>query len=330
MSSRFASRTDIFEDIFPPLKERLRKAGFETINDVVERGAVSLSEVTGLDPKICEGICNRASILSTKTAADIERSSENLETISTGSMDLDKLLGGKGIETHALTQFYGKSAAGKTQLCHCLSVMVQQDHAHGGLNGNACYIDTEGKFRSKRIIEISKTRGLDPSEILKGIVVGKPQNVAEQELILEEVRPRIVPQNIKLIIVDSIINHYRAEYTDLSCRPERQHRIFKLMHTLQTIAQTFHIAVVITNQVQDNFRNSILPPDPLGGNVLAQTSTHVVQLRPSSANRISAKMVASPCYPFSDTVFTICEQGIADREEEDFHSYRPPRKTHIR
>jgi DNA repair protein RadA len=325
MSYKFASRTDIFDDIIPPLKERLRKAGFETIKDVVERGAVSLSEVTGLDPKICEGICNRASFHLTnqsmpmKTAADIERSSEKLETISTGSMDLDKLLGGQGIETRALTQFYGRSAAGKTQLCHCLSVMVQQDHAHGGLNGNACYIDTEEKFRSKRITEISKTRGLDPNEILKGIVVGKPQNVSEQELILEEVRSRIVPHNIKLVIVDSVMNHFRAEYTDLSCRPERQQRLFKFMHTLQTIAGTFHIAVIITNQVQDNFRNSILPPDPLGGNVLAHTSTYVVQLRPSGRNR-TAKMMASPCHPLSDAVFTIREQGIADAEKKYYRS----------
>jgi RecA/RadA recombinase len=44
--------------------------------------------------------------------------------IKTGSAILDQYLGG-GIEIGAVTEFFGKSASGKTVLCHTLSVVSQ-------------------------------------------------------------------------------------------------------------------------------------------------------------------------------------------------------------
>jgi DNA repair protein RadA len=106
-----------------------------------------------------------------------------VQRISTGSTDLDNLFasitGRGGIETRAITQFYGQSTAGKTQLCLCLCVMVQQDQLTGGLNGKALYIDTEGKVRFQRIMQIAKSRGFDPSKILKNIIIKNPQSVTE-------------------------------------------------------------------------------------------------------------------------------------------------------
>ena len=52
------------------------------------------------------------------------------------------------------------------------------------------------------------------------------------------------------------------------------------MHSLQVIAHTFHMAILITNQVQNDYSNTV-EAKPIGGNVLAHTSTYIVQLRPS-------------------------------------------------
>ena len=45
-----------------------------------------------------------------------ELKNRKVERLSTGSKNLDNLLGGGGIETGAITQFYGAPGNGKTQL----------------------------------------------------------------------------------------------------------------------------------------------------------------------------------------------------------------------
>lgn len=65
--------------------------------------------------------------------------------ISTGSVDLDTLLGG-GIETGSLTEIFGEFRTGKTQLCHTLCVTAQRPLDQGGAEGKVIYVDTEGSI----------------------------------------------------------------------------------------------------------------------------------------------------------------------------------------
>lgn len=48
----------------------------------------------------------------------------DLIRLTTGSAELDKLLGG-GIETGGITELIGEFRSGKTQLCHMLAVTCQ-------------------------------------------------------------------------------------------------------------------------------------------------------------------------------------------------------------
>src|ERR687892_640791 len=84
--------------------------------------------------------------------------SKQIKRISTGSKKLDDLLLG-GIETHAITEFYGAPGSGKTQMCYTLAVMAAQNEK----NEKVIYIDTEGKFRPERLVTIACLRGLDIS-----------------------------------------------------------------------------------------------------------------------------------------------------------------------
>jgi hypothetical protein len=85
------------------------------------------------------------------------------------------------------------------------------------------------------------------------------------------------------------------------------------MHTLQNIAQVYNIAVVITNQIQTNpdewTNNSDIP---VGGNIIAHSSTFRIRLHGSNPDKISAKLMTSPCYPQDDIRFAINDRGIAD------------------
>ena len=67
---------------------------------------------------------------------------------------MDTLLGG-GVESSSITEIFGESRTGKTQLCHTLCVTCQLDRGRGGGEGKAMYIDTEGTFRPERVREIA-------------------------------------------------------------------------------------------------------------------------------------------------------------------------------
>jgi DNA repair protein RAD51 len=58
------------------------------------------------------------------TAMEIQNRRNELIYITTGSRDLDKLLGG-GVETGSITELFGEFRTGKTQICHTLAVSCQ-------------------------------------------------------------------------------------------------------------------------------------------------------------------------------------------------------------
>jgi DNA repair protein RadA len=236
---------------------------------------------------------------------------KNEERISTGSKNLDDLFGG-GIETRAITEIYGEYGTGKTQICHTLCVVVNLDKPQGGLKSGALYIDTENTFRPERIVSIAQARNLDPDGILDNILVAKAYNSAHQELIIEQTGPVIDANGIKLVIVDSAVAHYRAEFLGRATLSERQQKLNKFMHLLLRISETYGVAVVATNQIQsspDSIFGDALRP--IGGHVVAHTSTYRVYLKRSGKNRI-ARMVDSPYHPEREVLFTLAESGVED------------------
>jgi len=309
------------EEIGPATEKRLNEAGFRSIRDLLVRGPVDVAEVTGMEMDKSAEICNKARMMLEELGI-IDKSfvtatslfSKRRDRISSGSNSFDDLLGG-GLETKAVTEVYGEFWTGKTQLCHTLCVMVQQDTLAGGLDAKALYIDTENTFRPERIVSISATRGIDPRKSLENIIVAKAFNSAHQELIIQEAGSVIEDNHVKLILVDSAVAHYRAEFLGRATLSERQQRLNKFMHILVRIAETYDLAVLVTNQIQAS-------PDayfgdaarPTGGNVVAHTSTYRIYLKRSGKNRI-ARMVDSPYHAEREIVFTLSERGISDVTE---------------
>jgi DNA repair protein RadA len=228
------------------------------------------------------------------------------KTLATGSKNLDALLSG-GIETGVITQFYGGSYTGKTHLCHLLCVMLP-------LQYQALYIDTESSFREDRIKSIAKARGLDWTKTLKNIQVAKAHGSKEQESCIEAAYPLVKSNsNIKLLIVDSMTNHYRHEYAKLSNLPARQHTLNAYMHKLLIVAQTNKVAVVITNQVQVNPKSKSLNKEQIiGGNILSHISTYLVHLRRLDSLTVRAELQKSPNKGFDWHCLTIEESGFMD------------------
>lgn len=234
-----------------------------------------------------------------------------IERISTGSKSLDDILGG-GIETKALTEVYGETGSGKTQLCHTLCVMATQDKSEHDVASKAIYIDTEGKFRPERIASITTSREFNADQVLSNILCVRTMTSPQQDLTIDRVQSLIEKDNdIKLLIVDSVTNNYRAEVHELS---DRQKKLYKFMSCLSRIAQKYSIAVVITNQV--NFSGRLGAANPSGGSIMVHTSTYRISLK-RLRDKVVAKIVSSPYHPENVIQMMINENGIDDVHKSD-------------
>jgi DNA repair protein RadA len=311
---------DTLDDIGPATKIHLIDAGINSLKDLIIRGPHDVAEVTGMTMEKSIDLCNKARIKLEEVeilertfipATELYNKRKNIERISTGSKCFDELLGG-GFEVNAITEIYGEFGSGKTQICHTSAVMVQQKITDGGLEGGVIYVDTENTFRPERIVSISKARNIDHVSVLENIVVAKAFNSAHQELIIHEIGKIIENNNIKLLVLDSAISHYRAEYLGRAMLSERQQKINRLMHVLIRISETYKIAVILTNQIQsvpdtlfgDPFR-------PTGGNIIAHSSTYRIYLKKAGKNRI-ARIVDSPYHPEIEALFSLGEEGVTD------------------
>jgi DNA repair protein RadA len=230
--------------------------------------------------------------------------------ISTGSKVFDALLGG-GFETNAITECFGEFGSGKTQVGHMLAVSCQKDDP----SAVAIYIDTENTFRPERIRQFAEGYGLDPDKVLANIKVAKAYNSDHQMLLAEKVADLINDEklNVKVVIVDSLTAHFRAEFIGRGTLAERQQKINKHMHTLARLADTHNLCVYVTNQVQvDPAQFFGDPTKAVGGHIVAHASTFRIYLRKGKKGSRVAKLIDAPNLPDGECNFMVETSGLKD------------------
>ncbi|MCM2325988.1 MAG: DNA repair and recombination protein RadA, partial [Candidatus Woesearchaeota archaeon] len=179
----------------------------------------------------------------------------------------------------------------------------------------AVFIDTENTFRPERIIELAKGAGLDPEQVLGNIKIARAFNSDHQMLLAEKINDLITKQglNVKVVIVDSLTAHFRAEFIGRGTLAERQQKLNKHMHELMKVADTNNIVVYVTNQVMS--RPDVFFGDPtaaIGGHVVAHASTFRIYLRKSKKNSRVAKLIDSPNLPDGEAAFMVETAGLVD------------------
>lgn len=247
-----------------------------------------------------------------ETADKILERRTSVARITTGSKNLDNLLGG-GVETQAITETYAQYGAGKSQLGFTLAVNVQLPQDRGGLEGNCLFIDSENTFRPERIVQIAKPLGLAPEKVLRNIFIARSFNSEHQMLLIEKAPEVIEDKKIKLIVIDSLTSHFRADFMGRGELAARQQKLNRHLHQLQRLADAFNLAVYVTNQVMAD--PSVLFGDPIravGGNILAHMATYRLYLRKGREGTRICRIVDSPSHAEGETVFRITSEGIKD------------------
>ncbi len=300
----------------PATAEKLKEAGFDDLMSI----AVSSPSVLVEAAEIGEATASKI-IAAAKKFADVggfltgdvimERRRE-VTKLTTGSRALDELLGG-GLESGCITEFFGEFGSGKTQITHQLCVNNFRPAEDGGNEAHSIYIDTENTFRPERIIQMAMAYDLDPTSVLQSIHVARAFNSHHQMLLAEKSRDIAKEFPIRLIIVDSLTAHFRAEYIGRGALAERQQKLNKHLHNLMQFGDLNKAIIAVTNQVAakpDAFFGD--PTRAIGGHILGHTSTFRLYLRKSKGNRRIARLIDSPNLPEGEAVITISEDGVRD------------------
>ena len=238
----------------------------------------------------------------------------NVSYITTGSKNFNELLGGRGVESRAITEAFGAFGSGKTQLGLTLAVNTQLPLDKGGASGKAVFIDTEGTFRPARIKQIAEGLGANPEKVLKNILVARAFNSDHQILLVDKISEMIKKgEPIKLVIVDSLTAHFRAEFSGRGQLADRQQRLNKYLHNLMKLAEQHNLAVYVTNQVMSNPAQMFGDPTTaIGGHIIGHASTYRIYLRRGKQGSRVGKLIDSPNLPENECLFWVSEKGVVD------------------
>ena len=331
----------------PATAEKLEENGFDSYQGIAVASPGELSNTADIGESSAADIISAAreaaDIGGFETGAAVLERREQIGKLSWGVDEVDDLLGG-GVETQSITEVYGEFGAGKSQVTHQLAVNVQLPAEHGGLEGSAIFIDSEDTFRPERIEQmvagldddvledtmefhdVAEEGEGDPTDeamfddlvesVLDKIHVAKAFN-SNHQILLAEKAQEIAGETqddefpVRLLAVDSLTAHFRAEYVGRGELADRQQKLNKHLHDLMRVGDLNNTAVVVTNQVASN-PDSFFgdPTQPIGGNILGHTSTFRMYLRKSKGNKRIVKLVDAPNLPDGEGVMRVEEGGL--------------------
>ena len=305
--------------IGPAVAAKLESAGVYDLMTLAVMSPNTLSDTAGVGAAVARKAIQAARNLldlGFQDGVEFAQRRANVSHITTGSKNFNELLGGKGVESRSITEAFGAYGSGKTQLGLTLAVNVQLPKEQGGAGGKSVFIDTEGTFRPARIKQIAESLGANPEKVLKNIFVARAFNSDHQMLLLEKVGEMVKNgEPIKLLIVDSLTAHFRAEFSGRGQLADRQQKLNRYMHDIMKLAETYNIAVYVTNQVMANPAQLFGDPTTaIGGNIVGHASTYRIYLRRGKKGSRVAKLVDSPNLPDNEAIFFLTNGGVVDEE----------------
>ncbi|NYT10921.1 MAG: DNA repair and recombination protein RadA [Methanomassiliicoccales archaeon] len=300
----------------PATAEKLKEAGYDDLMALAVESPKTLAEVCDIGEstavKIIAAAKRAADVGGFETGEEIMERRQSINKLTSGSKAFDELMGG-GFETQSIVEFFGEFGSGKTQICFQLAVNATLPVERGGLDGEVIIIDTENTFRPERIVQMSRALDVDPLETLQKIHVARAFNSHHQTLLVDKATELAKEKNVRLLVVDSLTAHFRAEYVGRGALAERQQSLNKHMHDLLRFSDLNNAVIAVTNQVSakpDAFFGD--PTRPIGGHVVGHTATFRLYLRKSKAGKRIVRLIDSPNLPEAEAVITVLEDGVRD------------------
>jgi len=300
----------------------LQESGINTAEALAMSPHGIVAEIDGLGDKTAKKLIwnarNALGMTEFVSAGDMH---ENTEFITTGSSELNRILGG-GIATGKLTEVFGPFKSGKTNLAHTIAVTIQLPKKQGGLGAGVAYVDTENTFSKEKIKRIAQRFSLDPGKVLSQIYHARIYSSDHQAQMISKAEALCKTRGVRLIVVDSLMALMRAEYVGIGMLARRQGVLNNMIHGLSRIAETYNCAVLVTNQVATKMMGMFSSDDAIGGNIVAHGCHFRVMFKTkgfSSNNSLKRKaiIVDAPDLPPEECEFYITSSGLADTEKSE-------------
>lgn len=293
--------------------EKLESAGYRDMMSIAVATLGELCEAAGVSEAVARKMINAARDsmkMGFETGTEVLKKRALVNKLSTGVKAFDELMGG-GFETGAITECFGEFGSGKTQVGHVLSVNTLKEDP----DAYVVYLDTENTFRPERIKQFAIGAGISPEDALNRIMVARAYNSDHQMLLAEKIESLITEQKrkVRLVVVDSLTAHFRAEFIGRGTLAERQQKLNRHMHQLAKIASSYNICVYVTNQVMarpDQFFGD--PTTSIGGHIVGHASTFRVYLRKGKKGTRVAKLIDAPNLADGECSFEVTEGCLKD------------------
>ena len=210
--------------------------------------------------------------LKSLTLAEALEVAKSLGKLSTGSEGLDALLAG-GYEEGKITEVFGASNSGKTQLAIQATVMAS---ARGW---KSVYVDTESTFRPERVVQMAEPRGMEAKAALDSVYSLRARDVDAQSQVLERMAddPRV--SSAKLVVVDTVTKNFTLEFPGRERTGRRQGALGVYLNRIAIDAYLHRRVVLLTNRVASITVGGTSKDVNVGGLTLGRFVSKSVRLR---------------------------------------------------
>ena len=297
--------------------EKLIDAGYMSLAAIAIADVRDFTERTGLPKSSAEQLISNARGLAGigefECLDELAESEEKEDHLTTGSTAVDEILGG-GYPVGTITEIHATNGVGKTQFCFTAAVEATRPIEEGGLDCHVLYVDAENTFSAKRVIQIAQEKGVSVESIAKRIHCVKANNSAHQILLMDKINEEAAKYPVRLLIVDSIISHFRNEYIGRGALAERQQQLNRYLSQLLNFAIENNAVVLVTNQMMASPDAFAFGPSDVavGGNCLGHACSTRIGLRRGPQGKRVIRLEKSPKLPVSEVLCTITEAGVTD------------------
>ncbi|XP_028132323.1 DNA repair protein XRCC3 isoform X2 [Diabrotica virgifera virgifera] len=308
--------TNYLNEITEDVQQKLSENGISTPQGFLVSDIENLIKITGMSPEEIKD-------LKIKVSRSIHKPNNILKAIdlvpwdrlSTGCDSIDRIIRG-GIPLSGITEIYGYSGVGKTQLCLQLALQVQLSIEEGGLNKGAVYICTEDVFPTKRFHQMAQFfkihHNLSNENLESNVFLKHASDITElTNCVSQELRNLLRRESIGLIVLDSIAGPFKGENEKELLL--RSGDLLSLVEQLYVIQEEYPVAIVCTNQVTENMDGT---SSPCLGVAWSNSINYRCKISRFSRDLRAFEVIFSPDVHEGKCYFHVTEEGLKSEEHK--------------
>ena len=239
-------------------------------------------------------------MLSFTNASDMLNKQQMISKLSTGSGDLDSLLGG-GIEPGQFYLFYGEEDSGVDLLIHQLLVNSLLSVEKFGFGGKCVYANCGSYHVDRTMLDtrllcvLIKAAGLDPIVALDDIYTICSFSEQQEEHVFREIKKLVEKdREIKLVVVHNIARLFTMKtHTPNKNTGNRISILQNVVFKLWQICAENNIGFVASCRPNSNGASYTIPR-PEGGKYLSHKATVITYFRMRKKNYVWAYLIKHP------------------------------------